>query len=252
MFCYFYLYLSSFSSSDVLVSCFFSPLFPFRCHQSSLRTYAEAGPSLLNRHFYPSPLTVRVSFYTAGDRVWRLLWMAVFPYSVAAFWSVVVPCYSLLARVVRGGFRRLGVPFSFRSIVSPPCSPCCSPSCSPLFLYLILTSSTLIGLLPFVGCCQAVSAYPVDPFRSLRQFVYLSTQSLIGRACRRFQITDVVLPVRSSRRMVACFSGWTGYQSVFHQQVPPCPSSPSILMSFVVLRCYLRARVVRRRLRPGP
>src|SRR6218665_3308098 len=90
--------------------------------------------------------------------------MAVFPYSVAAFLSVVVPCYSLLARVVRGGFRRLGVPFSFRSIVSPPCSPCCSPSCSPLFLYFILTSSTLIGLLPFVGCCQAVSAYPVDLF----------------------------------------------------------------------------------------
>src|SRR6218665_2168522 len=49
---------------------------------------------------------------------------------------------------------------------SPPCSPCCSPSCSPLFLYLILTSSTLIGLLPFVGCCQAVSAYPVDLFPS--------------------------------------------------------------------------------------
>src|SRR6218665_661519 len=132
---------------NVLVSCFFSLLFPFRCHQSSLRTYAEAGPSLLNRHFYPSPLTVRVSFYTAGDRVLRLLWMAVFPYSVAAFGSVVVPCYSLLARVVRGGFRRLGVPFSFRSIVSAPCSPCCSPSCSPLFLYLILTSPPVRWLL---------------------------------------------------------------------------------------------------------
>src|SRR6218665_1688117 len=78
--------------------------------------------------------------------------MAVFPYSVAAFLSVVVPCYSLVARVVRGGFRRLGVPFSFRSIVSPPCSPCCSPSCSPLFLYFILTSSTLIAIRPSSAC----------------------------------------------------------------------------------------------------
>src|SRR6218665_2378316 len=108
---------------------------------------------------------------------------------------VVFRC-SLLARVVR----RLRVPFSFQSITSPPCSPCCSPCCSPrcsLFLilrlvglpvcadepyflpmffcsysrsffslFLPLTSSTLTGLLPLVGCCQAISAYPVDLFPS--------------------------------------------------------------------------------------